>query len=425
MDTVMGGDFMFTGAIIAAILLLVIGGLLFMRRRRSIAEFEESILTGTALDGHTDTTESADGGGSDTSFLSDFGLGGMGSVQADEVDPLAEAEVYLAYGRDEQAEEVLREATTRNPDRYELKLKLLEIYQHRNDVKSFETLAEELYPASGSGDVSVWRKVVEMGRKVSPDNPLFSQEVPAVASEDSSTTTTTTTTTTFTGGGGAEDELFAAATPPSGDDDFPAPDSTLELDEELDQVSGLQQSVAKEFSDTSAAADNKASKAKTEEFPAPSPPELDFDLDLDEAGMGSTEQQAVSVPTDTAETEAELGLDTLDDVDDLDFDLGEDVQSATPGAPDTTAVHAVASTDTAEITGFDLVDSENLQTGADEVSDDSGSQEQWDDAATKLDLARAYIDMGDKAGARSIIDEVLKEGNPAQREQAGELAAQL
>ena len=72
------------------------------------------------------------------------------------------------------------------------------------------------------------------------------------------------------------------------------------------------------------------------------------------------------------------------------------------------------------------MDTDTLQKGTDETSDmDLGAQEQWDDAATKLDLARAYIDMGDKAGARSIIDEVLKEGNPAQRQQAGELAAQL
>ena len=90
----------------------------------------------------------------------------MGSMQADEVDPLAEAEVYLAYGRDEQAEEVLKEAAARNPTRHELKLKLLEIYRQRDDVKSFETLAEELYPAAGQGDLTTWHKVAEMGVEI-------------------------------------------------------------------------------------------------------------------------------------------------------------------------------------------------------------------------------------------------------------------
>jgi len=49
----------------------------------------------------------------------------------------------------------------------------------------------------------------------------------------------------------------------------------------------------------------------------------------------------------------------------------------------------------------------------------------WDETATKLDLAKAYIDMGDSEGARSILDEVLAEGNDQQKRQARELAAQI
>ena len=65
-------------------------------------------------------------------------------------------------------------------------------------------------------------------------------------------------------------------------------------------------------------------------------------------------------------------------------------------------------------------------TTGDGESDETGYEEdQWDEAATKLDLARAYINMGDNAGAKSIIDEVMKEGNPLQRGEAAELAAQL
>jgi pilus assembly protein FimV len=47
------------------------------------------------------------------------------------------------------------------------------------------------------------------------------------------------------------------------------------------------------------------------------------------------------------------------------------------------------------------------------------------EVGTKLDLARAYIDMGDPEGARSILDEVLKEGNPNQRKEAERLLAGL
>ncbi|MCK5360561.1 MAG: hypothetical protein KAJ95_08030, partial [Gammaproteobacteria bacterium] len=115
MDTVM--DFVTSswmtmlGAVLAIVLVLV-GLFVVFRRRRSIAEFEDSIISGTAvLDISTaESTEPSDSG-SETSFLSDF-VPGMGNMQADEVDPLAEAEVYMAYGRDEQAEEVLKEAAS-------------------------------------------------------------------------------------------------------------------------------------------------------------------------------------------------------------------------------------------------------------------------------------------------------------------------
>jgi pilus assembly protein FimV len=54
-----------------------------------------------------------------------------------------------------------------------------------------------------------------------------------------------------------------------------------------------------------------------------------------------------------------------------------------------------------------------------------GSLPGWDETATKLDLAKAYIDMGDAEGARSILDEVMAEGNDSQKQQARTLAAQI
>ncbi|MBI3570342.1 MAG: hypothetical protein HY082_04460 [Gammaproteobacteria bacterium] len=50
---------------------------------------------------------------------------------------------------------------------------------------------------------------------------------------------------------------------------------------------------------------------------------------------------------------------------------------------------------------------------------------QWDETATKLDLAKAYIDMGDAERARSILQEVMTEGNEAQKKQAQELSTQI
>jgi len=50
----------------------------------------------------------------DTSFLTDFSQAGLGNIDTNDVDPIAEAEVYMAYGRDAQAEEILKEAMAKD-----------------------------------------------------------------------------------------------------------------------------------------------------------------------------------------------------------------------------------------------------------------------------------------------------------------------
>ncbi|HSC00725.1 MAG TPA: FimV/HubP family polar landmark protein, partial [Burkholderiaceae bacterium] len=89
-----------------------------------------------------------------------------------DVDPVAEADVYLAYGRDLQAEEILKEAMRGNPDRLAIRTKLLEVYAKRRDTKGFELLATQLYSLTkGEGDD--WAKAQELGRGIDPENPLY------------------------------------------------------------------------------------------------------------------------------------------------------------------------------------------------------------------------------------------------------------
>jgi pilus assembly protein FimV len=89
-----------------------------------------------------------------------------------DVDPVAEADVYLAYGRDLQAEEILKEAMRGNPDRLAIRTKLLEVYAKRRDTKGFELLATQLYSLTkGEGDD--WTKTQELGRQIDPENPLY------------------------------------------------------------------------------------------------------------------------------------------------------------------------------------------------------------------------------------------------------------
>jgi pilus assembly protein FimV len=163
-----------------AVLIALLGGVWFYRRnkrKKGLDAFEQSILTTGGLKPNTVFGNTA-GGVVDTSDMS-FGTGfshevAAGMIDTSEVDPIAEAEVYMAYGRDVQAEEILRDAIVKEPTRYELHQKLLEIYAGRDDSRAFEALAGELYTTLGATD-PLWLKVAEMGYKIEPGNPLYSR----------------------------------------------------------------------------------------------------------------------------------------------------------------------------------------------------------------------------------------------------------
>ncbi|HYN54510.1 MAG TPA: FimV/HubP family polar landmark protein [Methylotenera sp.] len=162
-------------------------GWMFLRnkRRKDLDSFERGILTSGGLRANTvfgNTTGTAST--SDTSFLTDFAQSADGSmIDTNDVDPIAEAEVYMAYGRDAQAEEILKDAIFKEPKRYELHLKLLEMYAARKDTSAFEAIAGELYTTLGADD-PVWIKVAEIGVTMEPENPLYdvSKSVPLTAS---------------------------------------------------------------------------------------------------------------------------------------------------------------------------------------------------------------------------------------------------
>ncbi|MFQ6022706.1 MAG: FimV/HubP family polar landmark protein [Acidiferrobacterales bacterium] len=414
-------------------LVVLSGGLLllvyFRRRRQAEAEFEESILTDTGATTEEPTATTTDSGGevttssaSSTSFLSDFSQGGMGNISTDEVDPLAETEVYLAYGRDEQAEEILKEAVTKDPGRHELKVKLLEIYHNRNDVGTFETLAEELYAALEGRGGELWNRVAEMGKRLNPENPMFegamvSAQQPAMPP------------TPALGPLPAEPEPVEPAAP-EGLDFEPG---GFETPSEVMADEGLELDIA----------------AESEEAPADA--KLEFDLDMD-----SVAEEAAKGPHlgDTAELEGQdlqpadlaegsalepvgLGEQPADNVVDFDISQGQaksDLAAVTDEPVATTDEGAEWDLDAAsgldmsadlEMAAADAAAEALAETPADSETPTDESQQQWDETATKLDLAKAYVDMGDAEGARSILDEVMAEGNDDQKKQAAELAAQI
>ena len=170
------------GGVLALLLAL---GLMRSRKKRGEAEAQASMnppselsMGGSSIFG-TSGGQSVDTGSS--VIQTDFSQSGMSAIDADEgVDPVAEADVYMAYGRDAQAEEILLDALKVDPSRAAVHLKLLEIYAQRKSTSQFETTASELYSLTG-GQGDDWARAADMGRQIDPDNPLYSEAGGAAA----------------------------------------------------------------------------------------------------------------------------------------------------------------------------------------------------------------------------------------------------
>jgi pilus assembly protein FimV len=216
----------------------------------------------------------------------DFSQAGPGSIDTDEVDPVAEADVYMAYGRDAQAEEILLEARQKDPGRYAIHLKLLEIYFGRRDVKPFDALATELFNATG-GIGSEWEKAAAMGLQLDSRNALF--------------------------GSAAEVEQHAAAIDSAAleDDDGDPREKTIAIDRPADKGMAVESPYEKTL-----VVKRDAPVAASAEF-------------ADEDTLVKPAEQEQSTAADVEATAANLSA--ASDLADLDFDLG--VANAKPDTP--------------------------------------------------------------------------------------------
>ena len=156
-----------------------------MRKRPGETSFLESRLQPDSFFGASggQRIDTKDAGSGSTSSSMSYSLSQLDAIG--DVDPVAEADVYLAYGRDLQAEEILKEAMRANPDRLAIRTKLLEVYAKRRDTKGFELLATQLHAVTrGEGDD--WAQAQAMGHEIDPENALYTPGGgPAHAGDDS------------------------------------------------------------------------------------------------------------------------------------------------------------------------------------------------------------------------------------------------
>ena len=336
------------------------------RRKASITGMEDSIMSGGEVQANTAAGAAAAGGSintGDTSFLTDFSQAGLGTIDTHDVDPIAEAEVYMAYGRDAQAEEILKEAIVKNPDRHETRVKLLEIYAARRNTLAFEAVAGELYAALGNKTSPLWDKACEMGRSIDPTNPLYG------GVQSAAPAATVAATPAVAGGAVTFDTEQHDETPAE-----PAPASQAEPEPEA----------------------ARTSDSAPLEFESPGHV-LNFD----------TQAEPAAAP--------EAGYEEMD-TQSLEFDLPD---LDLPATDDTLKLELGLEEDNGPDSKFDF-------SGLDLDLGEAGSNElELDEVGTKLDLARAYVEMGDKEGAREILNEVLAEGNDKQKADAKGILSSL
>ena len=292
-----------------------------------------------------------------------------------DVDPVAEADVYLAYGRDLQAEEILKEAMRSNPDRMAIRTKLLEVYAKRRDTKGFELLATQLF-ALTRGEGEDWAKAQELGAQIDPENPLFKPGGEPVMAHTAS---------------GELIEPLGAST---------MPQSVLPSPSQFGRsVSGA---------------------------PAIDSGSMNLDLDLD---LGNLEPAAPTAPSPLESTQAMPPSDRRPDLaaDALDFSL-----------PDVPELQAKPAPRVMEPPSFDLSDisldldmpAAPAAPGTNSKFGDSGlleldSENDDDPLSRKLELAEEFRQIGDTDGARDLLHEVVAKSTGAVKSRAQSMLAEL
>ncbi len=378
-----------------AALLLGLLWMLMRRRKEAEAEFAESILVSpdseVVASGKVDT-DSLNEPTDETSFMSDFSPSDIDALQDEtgEVDPLSEADVYIAYGRYQQAEELIKQAIEKFPEREELKHKLLEIYFSAKKGGEFTSLAESLHnDGLQASNPDAWSKIVSMGKELNPGHALFAAAAGAAGMALSS-------------------------------DDDELDDLGLDLESALSET--VEENVPQESLDSDEIDSMDLSGLDNLDEMDSESLEADISLDseiLDKMESGAEDvEESLDIDLGDLESELESGVAALDEAESEINDAAGFEDSETLDSMDLESIEQEL-----ESLSEDL-DSENAEplelpdADSHEISMDLDST---DEVTTKLDLARAYIDMGDNEGAKSILEEVVSEGSEQQQKEAKEL----
>lgn len=335
-----------------------------------------------------------------SSFLSEFtpsdfdALGG----EMEEVDPISEADVYLAYGRYKQAEELIRSAIAQNPERDECKLKLLEIHYATENAEAFESFAEELVPTHKDTKPDFWEKVAEMGQELCPDSPLF--DIQQGGARRSGTAEAKGMDADAEGGYFFQREETESYGYPIS----PVAAERQQRHDANEEVGSPEATIAYDFFSGETALESGKREEEEGKFGSPhgdnviafepsrptAPAATDGAMDVQDKTLDDILAELGVLSESSATASKKSGEDDENRDRGMPFDLGEAADEAEE-APQY------------------------------EESPDYMALTEMDEHETKLDLAKAYFDMGDEDSARTILENVAQQGNDAQKREAHSL----
>lgn len=439
LDTIMGNP-VYLGGIALALVVLGGGGYFAMKKRGGgsgepkPAKKDKKDKKDKKGKRGADDANSAPGVGVPSDLMSQT-LAMPAALANDDVDAIDEADLYLNFGRDVQAEEVLKEALEKNPKNEKAELKLLQIYAGRKDATGFENIAKRLHEQTG-GEGENWAKAAAMGYALDAANPLYAAGAsasPAAAAGGASgvdldfdldlsggaggDSPTTTAVDLETGAGAALEKTMV----------FQPGELTQEV-HDITNDSGLSRSTP--VPDFTLNAPGATAAGLT---PAPS-----LDVSMPDITLDAPDENATAV-TDVALDTGGIGQGGNMIDFSLDAPGSGDATASGLEATDVTAAPALdpdfkldlgglgAAAPAAEPALPDLnlgdikLDMDAPAAPAASTTGGQAKDERWFDVQTKFDLAKAYQEMGDKDGAREILQEVIKEGDGGQKAEAQKL----
>ncbi|MGY4638939.1 FimV/HubP family polar landmark protein [Pseudomonas sp. TE24901] len=334
-------------------------------------------------------------------------------------DALAQAQSHIDRGHLNQAADVLEQAIKHEPKRSDLRLKLMEVYGLQNDKDGFVTQERQLV-ANGENHAQV-----EQLKSRFPAMAVLAAGVSAAVAAAALDAQYVKDL--------LEDKPAAPAPTPAPEADAFDTDFDLSLDD-LEAASPAVVIPDDELSFESVLQQQTDAKASPDDLS-----DFDLDLQLDAPGsaqsdddfLSGLEDQMKDVPAVEPPTLTPAALDDFDLPEDFDLSLADEPEAPGVAKPDAFAselddVNAELDRLSQSLEHPPIEPSftaEDAALGGDEPEFDflSGT----DEVATKLDLAQAYIDMGDADGARDILSEVLTEGDEVQRGEAKEMLGRI